>query len=224
MSPKVTYWRVVSLYADNALAHALRAADHMMDYSRSENQSDSDLRRELDLRRQVARRRAEQAKQDWDLDSRSAWLERVEGALQSSTPEPRRHSAASVDPHQRPLETVALPPWPADNAAAAAAAASASHRAPAFTDGPYTGPQAPLAIRRDARPSQLFARAFGTYLLGVIWLIEALNYCVHVIFRPEPWNAVSVVSGYALWALQLASLARCLRRTCTACKLNLHTI
>ena len=119
-------------------------------------------------------------------------------------------SVASVAPKQRPLVTVVPPPWAAVHAAAVAAT-SASQGGP-FIDGPYTGPQAPLAIRRDALPSQLFARAFGTYLLGLIWLIEALNYGVHVIFRPEPWNAISVVSGYALWAVQLTSLARCPQR------------
>ena len=115
---------------------------------------------------------------------------------------------ASVAPKQRPLVTVVPPPWAADHAAAAATAASSSSQG-VPDEGPYTGPQEPLAIRCETQPSQLFTAAFGTYLLSVIWLIEALNYGVHVIFRPEPWNAVSVITGYALWAVQLVSLARC---------------
>ena len=115
---------------------------------------------------------------------------------------------ASIAPKQRPLVTVVPPPWAADHAAAAATAASSSSQG-VPDEGPYTGPQEPLAIRCDTQPSQLFTAAFGTYLLSVIWLIEALNYGVHVIFRPEPWNAVSVITGYALWAVQLISLARC---------------
>mgnify|MGYP001452843666 CR=1 FL=1 len=52
------------------------------------------------------------------------------------------------------------------------------------------------AAQLPAAPSRFFfARAFSTHLLGVIWLIEALNYSVHVIFRPGPWNAASVASG-----------------------------
>ena len=115
---------------------------------------------------------------------------------------------ASVAPKQRPLVTVVPPPWAADHAAAAATTASSSSQG-VPDEGPYTGPQEPLAIRCETRRSQLFTAAFGTYLLSVIWLIEALNYGVHVIFRPEPWNAVSVITGYALWAVQLVSLARC---------------
>ena len=190
---------------------------HLFGTSRWDNLSDSDEERERELESRVTRMRSEQV--DFDFDAGHA--------LQSSTlkPKPKRHSGASVapkQPKQRALVTVIPPPWAADHAAAAASA-SASQGGPAFTDRPYTGPEAPLAIRRDARPSQLFARAFGTYLLGVIWLIEALNYCVHVIFRPEPWNAVSVVTGYALWAVQLASLARCPRRTCTTGVRCMHT-
>ena len=186
--------------ASGGARFAMEEREHLFGTSRWDDLSDSDEERELELERRIARRRAEQAKQNLDFD--------IGHALQSSTPKPKRLSSASVAPKQRSLVTVIPPPWAADHAAAAAAAAS-SQGGPAFVDGPYTGPQAPLAIRRDARPSQLFARAFGTYLLGVIWLIEALNYGVHVIFRPEPWNAVSVIIGYALWAVQLASLARC---------------
>ena len=44
-------------------------------------------------------------------------------------------------------------------------------------------------------------------LVGIA-LLEALNYAVHVVLRPEPWNITSVVAGYALWAVQLACFAR----------------
>ena len=44
--------------------------------------------------------------------------------------------------------------------------------------------------------------------LFAIWLLEALNYAVHVIIRPVPWNFVSVIIGYCLWAMQLVCLAR----------------
>ena len=44
-------------------------------------------------------------------------------------------------------------------------------------------------------------------LVGIL-ILEALNYAVHVILRPEPWNASSVSIGYALWALQLACFVR----------------
>ena len=100
--------------------------------------------------------------------------------------------------------TVVPPPWAAQHADEVEAEAAAASRWPR---GPHcTGP--PLVVS-DSRPARFFARAFSTHLLGVIWLIEALNYSVHVIFRPEPWNAASVASGYAVWAVQLVSLAQC---------------
>ena len=43
----------------------------------------------------------------------------------------------------------------------------------------------------------------------VVWIIEALNFAVHVVMRPIPWNAVSQLVGYSLWALQLACFFRC---------------
>lgn len=53
------------------------------------------------------------------------------------------------------------------------------------------------------------AETFGTLGLVAIWLVEALNYAVHVVLRPTPWNAYSTAVGYSLWALQLWTLARC---------------
>ena len=41
-----------------------------------------------------------------------------------------------------------------------------------------------------------------------IALLEALNYAVNVVLRPEPWNAASVATGYALWAVQAACFVR----------------
>ena len=49
----------------------------------------------------------------------------------------------------------------------------------------------------------------GTSGLVCIWLLEALNFVVHVAWRPERWNVYSTVAGYSLWALQLACFARC---------------
>ena len=46
-------------------------------------------------------------------------------------------------------------------------------------------------------------------LLLPIWGLEALNYAVHVILRPAPWNVASQAVGYLLWALQLACFFRC---------------
>ncbi len=52
-------------------------------------------------------------------------------------------------------------------------------------------------------------KALSTPELWLIWLIEAINYGVHVIWRPTSWNPTSVSIGYALWAMQLACFARC---------------
>ena len=42
-----------------------------------------------------------------------------------------------------------------------------------------------------------------------IWTLEALNYVVHVLWRPVSWNLRSQTAGYTLWALQLACFFRC---------------
>lgn len=55
----------------------------------------------------------------------------------------------------------------------------------------------------------MLRETFGTGGLCAIWLLEALNYAVHVVLVPVPWNAYSQAVGYSLWALQLACLARC---------------
>ena len=49
----------------------------------------------------------------------------------------------------------------------------------------------------------LLQRSVQTYALYGIWMLEALNYAVHVVLRPVPWNPTSVAIGYALWAIQL---------------------
>jgi hypothetical protein len=49
-------------------------------------------------------------------------------------------------------------------------------------------------------------RALGAFGLWLIWSLEAVNFLVHVSLRPTPWNWLSTMIGYALWALQLASL------------------
>ena len=51
--------------------------------------------------------------------------------------------------------------------------------------------------------------ACGTLGLFGIWTLEALNYSVHVVLRPQPWNTVSQICAYTLWALQLLCFARC---------------
>ena len=51
--------------------------------------------------------------------------------------------------------------------------------------------------------------ASRTPFLWGIWVIEALNYLVHVVWRPVQWNVFSQAAGYFLWAMQLASFARC---------------
>lgn len=55
---------------------------------------------------------------------------------------------------------------------------------------------------------RLARRALATPELGLIWTLEALNYAVHVVLRPEPWNIFSVAVGYNLWAMQLVCFAR----------------
>ena len=55
---------------------------------------------------------------------------------------------------------------------------------------------------------QLARRSLCTPELIAVWLLEALNYTVHVLIRPEPWNPASVAFGYALWALQLVCFAQ----------------
>lgn len=57
---------------------------------------------------------------------------------------------------------------------------------------------------------RLLHRATATYSLMLIWAFELLNYAVHVVLRPQPWNRLSQALGYALWGLQLWSLAACL--------------
>ena len=42
----------------------------------------------------------------------------------------------------------------------------------------------------------------GTPELLCIWLLEVLNYSVHELFRPVPWNAASRAFGYTFWAIQ----------------------
>jgi hypothetical protein len=54
----------------------------------------------------------------------------------------------------------------------------------------------------------MLGSAVGTPGLCGIWALEAMNYLVHVVLRPTPWNRVSTVAGYSLWALQLMCLAR----------------
>ena len=44
-------------------------------------------------------------------------------------------------------------------------------------------------------------------IVGIAFL-EGLNYAVHVLLRPEPWNITSVVLGYVFWAMQLACFVR----------------
>ena len=55
----------------------------------------------------------------------------------------------------------------------------------------------------------ILRRSTHTYALWGIWLLEALNYAVHVVLRPVPWNTTSVLIGYALWAVQLWCFAAC---------------
>lgn len=54
----------------------------------------------------------------------------------------------------------------------------------------------------------VLSSVIGTLGLIGIWFLEALNYFVHVILRPTPWNGTSVAFGYALWALQLITFWR----------------
>ena len=64
-------------------------------------------------------------------------------------------------------------------------------------------------VKVEALLSLLLRRSVQTYALWMIWLLEALNYVVHVVARPVPWNTTSTLIGYALWALQLACFTRC---------------
>ena len=61
---------------------------------------------------------------------------------------------------------------------------------------------------KDFMVATLLRRSLHTPELVIIWALEALNYAVHVLLRPEPWNSTSVTIGYALWALQLWCFAR----------------
>ena len=62
---------------------------------------------------------------------------------------------------------------------------------------------------RGAVARSWVSRAFGTFGLVGIWCLEALNYAVHVLIRPQPWNAMSTYVGYVIWFLQLACLWHC---------------
>lgn len=55
-------------------------------------------------------------------------------------------------------------------------------------------------------PLGVIRRALSTFGLFAIWTLELVNYLVHVALRPVPWNSTSTAIGYALWAIQLASL------------------
>ena len=55
--------------------------------------------------------------------------------------------------------------------------------------------------------SALPRRSLCTPELLAIWSLELLNYSVHVLSRPQPWNEISQAIGYALWAIQLFSFA-----------------
>ena len=56
---------------------------------------------------------------------------------------------------------------------------------------------------------QLLHRSCCTWELWGIWLLEAINFYVHVTARPVPWNFTSTAIGYTLWALQLTCFAMC---------------
>lgn len=73
----------------------------------------------------------------------------------------------------------------------------------------------PLAPVRHSVPSRrnttggvlgVLQRAFSSCGLWMIWALEAVNFLVHVLLRPTPWNGLSTSIGYCLWGLQLASL------------------
>ena len=49
--------------------------------------------------------------------------------------------------------------------------------------------------------SALLKRLLHPALL--VALFEALNFAVHVLLRPAPWNFTSQAFGYMLWALQV---------------------
>ena len=75
----------------------------------------------------------------------------------------------------------------------------------------------PPPPRRGGRPTQaggsagsgLLGRVCATWSLALaIWPLEGINFAVHVILRPVPWNPTSTACGYLLWALQLCCFAR----------------
>lgn len=57
-------------------------------------------------------------------------------------------------------------------------------------------------------PGMLLCRSLHTPELILIWLLMALNFSVHKILRPEPWNAASQGMGWVMWGLQLFCFAR----------------
>ena len=58
----------------------------------------------------------------------------------------------------------------------------------------------------DRRPLAIFC---PNPFIGVIWTAVLFNYGVHVAFRPERWNALSLLLGHAILGLQIASFVRC---------------
>ena len=58
----------------------------------------------------------------------------------------------------------------------------------------------------DRRPLAMFC---PNPFIGVIWTAVIFNYGVHVAFRPERWNALSLLLGHAILGLQIASFVRC---------------
>ena len=54
----------------------------------------------------------------------------------------------------------------------------------------------------------LLCRSLHTPELILIWLLMTLNFSVHKLLRPEPWNAASQGMGWVMWGLQLVCFAR----------------
>ena len=61
-------------------------------------------------------------------------------------------------------------------------------------------------LGRASSTAHLFTRTRG---LKGVWLLEAVNFLVHVVKRPHPWNRISQMVGYTLWFFNLSSLVAC---------------
>jgi len=154
------------------------------DYAKWDSLVDPDEEFEKKVQKHLAERR-ERLEQGFQWDS-------VEDALRNSTPITRDDELLVT--LVRPKGRAIAPSAPPVDAHRIDAAGYGTARAGSWQDPPQ-----PVAGWHS----------FTSGLLGVVWFVEALNYGVHVVFRPEPWNLTSTIAGYTVWAVQLACLVQC---------------